>query len=378
MGRNLNAARFSGNPQLEAALLSNQNAIAKPLSGLFVKLIQQSLLDQGYPLPIFGADGSFGDETERAAKSFQTDAGAEQIDGKVGPETMQLLDMHDSGLTVETAAPTPGATLLSVHFEETPDFEFVGFDASITPRVLVVPEGGRRTLPAIVSPANVVPTYTTDDPAVALAHAAPAGAVVTGVQRGVTFLRARDGGGGVFDEVEVHVKARREVTVDFFFVRDLIRGTQRTDADVPRLLATLNRVWERQANVRFHRRAVNRALVPLDLGDPILIAGGTDPKWLRATAMATTRGDRNHFNIFLVWDCDGGAPHNAHGLTIGTEAMVDDPGKECPDHLTVAHEAGHFLLPGGAQHGASGILAPCGGPGRRRVFAAEAGFVNPS
>jgi peptidoglycan hydrolase-like protein with peptidoglycan-binding domain len=88
------APRFVGNAQLDRAL-NNELLIQKGSHGAAVRLIQESLLAQGYTLPQFGVDGDFGDETEAALKQFQGDAGAVTIDGVVGPETMGLLDQHD-------------------------------------------------------------------------------------------------------------------------------------------------------------------------------------------------------------------------------------------------------------------------------------------
>lgn len=108
-GHDLQAPRFAGNIQLEAAF-DNELLIGKPgkgtvTNGLAVRLIQQSLLDQGYTLPGFGVDGIFGSETEAAIKRFQTDAGAVLIDGIVGPETMGLLDQHDTSLILTGVGP---------------------------------------------------------------------------------------------------------------------------------------------------------------------------------------------------------------------------------------------------------------------------------
>lgn len=55
-----------------------------------VRFIQQRLLDLGYKLPQYGADGAFGQETERAIRTFQRRNRLE-VDGVVGPVTWACL-----------------------------------------------------------------------------------------------------------------------------------------------------------------------------------------------------------------------------------------------------------------------------------------------
>jgi len=55
-----------------------------------VRKVQLQLLALGYELPKFGADGRFGKETEEAVREFQEDNDL-QVDGIVGPETLDLL-----------------------------------------------------------------------------------------------------------------------------------------------------------------------------------------------------------------------------------------------------------------------------------------------
>jgi hypothetical protein len=59
-------------------------------SGKPVKLIQQKLMELGYDLPEYGADGSFGEETDVAIRKFQADNGLVQ-DGIVGINTIAKL-----------------------------------------------------------------------------------------------------------------------------------------------------------------------------------------------------------------------------------------------------------------------------------------------
>jgi hypothetical protein len=87
--------RFAGDPLLErvfndeAVISKNRNRSGEP-----VRKIQQALIDAGFPLPQFGADAKFGDETERAVKAFQNASGLNQAeqDGIVGENTLSRLD----------------------------------------------------------------------------------------------------------------------------------------------------------------------------------------------------------------------------------------------------------------------------------------------
>ena len=54
--------------------------------GADVKLMQEYLLKLGYDLGRYGADGDFGDDTEKALKAFQTEHGLE-ADGEYGPKS---------------------------------------------------------------------------------------------------------------------------------------------------------------------------------------------------------------------------------------------------------------------------------------------------
>ncbi|SEB15667.1 peptidoglycan L-alanyl-D-glutamate endopeptidase CwlK [Thalassobacillus cyri] len=64
--------------------------LEKGESGAAIKRLQEQLLDLGYKLPMYGADGDFGAETEAAVKAFQKDRGI-KVDGIVGPVTRQEL-----------------------------------------------------------------------------------------------------------------------------------------------------------------------------------------------------------------------------------------------------------------------------------------------
>jgi hypothetical protein len=106
-GITLTSPRFAGDPLLErvfngdTTISKNGNGSGEP-----VRKIQQALIDAGFPLPQFGADAKFGDETERAVIAFQRASGLDQSeqDGIVGENTLSRLD---SRFPTTNAAGTP-------------------------------------------------------------------------------------------------------------------------------------------------------------------------------------------------------------------------------------------------------------------------------
>lgn len=64
--------------------------LSKGDTGDYVVKAQNALIAKGCPLPLWGADGDFGDETESAVKKFQQDHGLE-VDGVVGVNTWTAL-----------------------------------------------------------------------------------------------------------------------------------------------------------------------------------------------------------------------------------------------------------------------------------------------
>ena len=90
-----------------------------------VKELQQALLDLGYKLPNYGADGDFGSETEAAVRDFQRKHNLE-VDGIVGTKTYKAL--------LAALAPEPEPPE-----EDTPD-------AGSSPAYVLVIEGDRIKL----------------------------------------------------------------------------------------------------------------------------------------------------------------------------------------------------------------------------------------
>lgn len=92
----LTAVSLSGDPVLEKTF-DNEAVIGKASnsSGEHVRRIQEALISLGIELPLFGADGIFGSETEKGVREFQQEADMSEpeFDGIVGRKTLGLLDM---------------------------------------------------------------------------------------------------------------------------------------------------------------------------------------------------------------------------------------------------------------------------------------------
>lgn len=107
-GHDLRSPRFAGDHVLEACF-DNDRYLRKGDRGPAVKTLQQALIDAGYDLPKFGADGAFGNETESAVKDYQRDRGL-TADGIVGPITMGILDAEFTPAPIPPVPPTPPAS----------------------------------------------------------------------------------------------------------------------------------------------------------------------------------------------------------------------------------------------------------------------------
>lgn len=89
--------------------------IKKGSTGPDVVLCQQDLIQLGYDLSPYGADGKFGAKTEEAVKQFQTSVGL-KADGIVGPKTWEALDA--------AVGPTPPVTTLyTVHIPHLTEYQ---------------------------------------------------------------------------------------------------------------------------------------------------------------------------------------------------------------------------------------------------------------
>lgn len=74
--------------------------------GEYVTLLQTKLIQKGYDLGKWGADGDFGSQTEKAVKEFQKDHGL-NADGVVGAKTWEAIDKASTNLYVVTIPHLP-------------------------------------------------------------------------------------------------------------------------------------------------------------------------------------------------------------------------------------------------------------------------------
>jgi len=85
--------------------------LKKGMEGSDVKALQELLLQLGYDLPRYGADGEFGSETLEAVKAFQKDEGLE-VDGKYGEKShaalMDAIEAEDEDTPEQPAQPEDG------------------------------------------------------------------------------------------------------------------------------------------------------------------------------------------------------------------------------------------------------------------------------
>jgi len=92
----LRSPRFAGNARLQSAA-QNAPPLRKGASGDAVRLLQQGLVDVGFPMPIttnqgrLPPDGIYGDETMNTVAKFQDREGL-QRDGVAGHDTLHRLD----------------------------------------------------------------------------------------------------------------------------------------------------------------------------------------------------------------------------------------------------------------------------------------------
>lgn len=112
------ARRFQGVQRLDAAS-NNSPPFKQRETGEAVEILQQALIDLGFPMPRSTSksavpDGIYGPETEAAVRAFQAANGLVQ-DGEAGRNTLARLDqiftaseaLARTKMTAEANAPAP-------------------------------------------------------------------------------------------------------------------------------------------------------------------------------------------------------------------------------------------------------------------------------
>ena len=92
-----------------------QPTVRRGSKGAAVTLLQNRLMEYGYPLPRYGADGDFGGETETAVRQFQADHGLSS-DGVVGPLTWEKILGEPQAVqpSVQTTTSTSSTSLTDI------------------------------------------------------------------------------------------------------------------------------------------------------------------------------------------------------------------------------------------------------------------------
>lgn len=140
---------------------------------------------------------------------------------------------------------------------------------------------------------------------------------------------------------------------------------------------SINQIWQRQANVELSTGKVDALTINDNLGAVIILRDRILKKLLKQAISGS--GD---INVFLFWEIqmpidsveDLKDIEDLKGAHMKNMILIED--NECPDHLTIAHEVGHYLSNSGFEHTADEIMAPCGGNDRARVRKQQADVVN--
>lgn len=87
----LKGVNYSGSQPEPEPKPEQKPTLRKGDKGAYVTLLQTKLIQRGYDLSPYGADGDFGNKTLAAVKKFQTDSGL-TADGVVGEKTWDALE----------------------------------------------------------------------------------------------------------------------------------------------------------------------------------------------------------------------------------------------------------------------------------------------
>jgi hypothetical protein len=102
-GHDLRSPRFSKIEDLEA-VYDGEKVLKVGDTGFGVQAVQQALFDLGFAEPNFGADDSFGAETQTALKRFQASRKISPASGQIDGATIAALDARFATVTLPPAA----------------------------------------------------------------------------------------------------------------------------------------------------------------------------------------------------------------------------------------------------------------------------------
>lgn len=225
-----------------------------------------------------------------------------------------------------------------------------GFDDTIDPPWLIVPQSGTNTAKAIIAPSTFVAKVDFESGNKNKATISPTKAsmspqtiTVTGVAKGETNVKAKIDN-SVAGTLNISVKERKTVKVALHYMKDNAgHSTTRSKADAQSFIDKMNAIWKSQANIVFTKFAVDEPTVLKDLGDVVeWYAAPALNEWDDVVAFGVAGAD---LNIFFVWEYEqDGTPStdNADAAELsGNILFEDNAGSEVGE--TMAHEAGHFL-----------------------------------
>ena len=81
---------YEGGTDVPKDTVLGDRILKKGMKGSDVKTLQEKLMELGYRLPKYGADGEYGGETVEAVKAFQKASGL-SVDGQFGPKSLEAL-----------------------------------------------------------------------------------------------------------------------------------------------------------------------------------------------------------------------------------------------------------------------------------------------
>lgn len=235
-------------------------------------------------------------------------------------------------------------------------FNMRGFDKDAAPRWQMVPVKGNRYM-ALRDGAGL--TVTSNDPTVVTVteirqanippedermalHASDRIFRLHGLKKGNARIQAKSGA-VLASELEVDTKDRKNVSVTFNFVRDSAgHHTTRVAASATHWVATMNYIYNEQANIHVKLRATRNVAVPIDLGTEVTWDATPGSEWNTVTALGDGSADLNYF---LVWEYEQDATpgDGANAGTLGGNCIFEDHAGTAVVGHTMAHEMGHFL-----------------------------------